>query len=130
MVRLYLCIQTIEGSQLCLVVFVLPNIKRQKERKEFFDEEGGKVFVSKNCWNKYLARRLLLAKPAKRFSNPARKSASCQIEKFPGNREKNLLDLAAKQLKWQHCFACRGRLRNVLADCCTLCLHCVTVTRQ
>jgi len=29
------------------------------------------------------------------------KPASCWIEKFPANSEKNLLDLAAKQLKWQ-----------------------------
>ena len=56
------------------VVFVLPNIKRQKEGKELFDEEGVKVFISKNCWNKYLARNL---SPAKRFSKPARKSANC-----------------------------------------------------
>jgi len=26
--------------------------------------------------------------------------------------------------------ACRGRLRNLLADCCTLGLYCVTMTRQ
>jgi len=50
------------------VVFVLPSIKRQKQGKEFFDEKGVKVFISKNCWNKYLARNLLPAKPAKRFS--------------------------------------------------------------
>jgi len=31
---------------------VLPNKKRQKESKEFFDEKGGKVNISKNCWNK------------------------------------------------------------------------------
>jgi len=37
------------------------------------------------------------------FQNPARKSASCKIEKFPTNSEKNLLDLAEKQLQWQHC---------------------------
>jgi len=35
------------------------------------------------------------------FQNPARKSASCWIEKFPANSEKILLVLAAKQLKWQ-----------------------------
>ena len=43
---------------------MLTKVKRQKEGKEFFDE---KVFISKNCWNKYLAN-LLPAKPAKRFS--------------------------------------------------------------
>jgi len=34
---------------------VLPNIfiKRQNEGKEFFDEKGVKVFISKNCWNKH-----------------------------------------------------------------------------
>jgi len=47
---------------------VLPNIKRQKEGKEYFDEEDVKVFISKNDRNKYLARSLLPAKPAKRFS--------------------------------------------------------------
>jgi len=66
----YLCVQTIKGL-LCLVVFVLSNIKRQKEGEEFFDE---KIFISKNCSNKYLARNLL---PDKRFSKPARKSPSC-----------------------------------------------------
>jgi len=47
------------------VVFVLPHIKRQKG-EEFFDEsvEGS---ISKNCWNKYLTRNLLPAKPAERF---------------------------------------------------------------
>ena len=90
-----------------MVVFVLPNIKRQKEGKEFFDE-GVKVFISWSCWNKHLARNLL---PAKRicylltvFQNPARKPASCEIENFAANCEKNLLDLAAKQLKWQYWF--------------------------
>jgi len=52
---------------------VLPNIKRQKEGKEFFDEEGEKVFTYKNGWNKYLARNLLPAKPAKRFSKSCQK---------------------------------------------------------
>jgi len=42
----------------CLVVLVLPNTKRRKKGKEFFDEEGVKVFI---CWNKYLARILLPA---------------------------------------------------------------------
>jgi len=40
-------------------------MKRQKEGKEFFDVKGVKLFTSKNCWNKYLARNLL---PAKWFS--------------------------------------------------------------
>jgi len=47
----YLCIQ--------MVVLVLPNIKRQKEVKDFFDEEGVKVFISKNCWNKYLSHEFV-----------------------------------------------------------------------
>jgi len=46
---------------------MLPNIKRQKEGKEFFDEQDVKVFISKNCCNKYFARYLFLAEPAKRF---------------------------------------------------------------
>jgi len=36
--------------------------------KECFDEEGAKVFISKNYWSKYLARNLLPARPAKRLS--------------------------------------------------------------
>jgi len=63
----YLCIQMIKAAtsvvvpgcpcvaQYCII------IKRQKESKEFFDEEGVKVFISTNCWNKYLARNLLPA---------------------------------------------------------------------
>jgi len=30
-----------------------------------FDEEGVKVFILKNCWNRFLVRNLLPAKPAK-----------------------------------------------------------------
>ena len=42
---------------------------KASEGKEFFDEEGVKVLKNcKNCWNKYLARNLLPAQPAKRFS--------------------------------------------------------------
>jgi len=48
------------------VVLEFPNIKHQKG-KEFFDQEGVTVFISKICWNKYLARNLFPAKPAKRF---------------------------------------------------------------
>jgi len=33
----------------------------------FFDEEGLKIFILKNCWNRCLVRNLLLAKPAKRL---------------------------------------------------------------
>jgi len=35
--------------------------KRQKESKDFFDKEGVNVFISKNCWNMYLAKNLLPA---------------------------------------------------------------------
>jgi len=50
----------IVGSELCLVVLlVLPNIKRQNEGKEFFEEEGAKVFISNNCLNQ---SHLLLSK--------------------------------------------------------------------
>jgi len=73
----YLCIQTIKGSWLCLVVFVLPNIKHQKEGKEFFDEESQTGFISTNCWNKYLSGTCLLLNLLNGFQNPARKSASC-----------------------------------------------------
>jgi len=48
------------------VVLEFLNIKSQKEGKEFFDK-GVKVFNSKNCWSKYLARNLFPAKPAKQF---------------------------------------------------------------
>jgi len=40
-------------------------MKCQKEGKEFIDEEGVKVSISKNDWNKSLARNLSPAKPAK-----------------------------------------------------------------
>jgi len=56
---------------------MLPNMKRQKEGKEFFDEEVLKVFISKifgtNIWPGicYLLNLLNV------FQNPARKSASC-----------------------------------------------------
>jgi len=49
------------------VVIVLPHSKRQKEGEEIFDE-GVKVFIFKNCWNKYFTRNLLPAKPAEWFS--------------------------------------------------------------
>jgi len=51
---------------------VLPNIKRQKEDKEFFDEKRVKV-IGTNIWPgiRYLLNLL------NGFQNPARKSASC-----------------------------------------------------
>jgi len=51
----YLCIQMIKDSWLCMVVFVLLNIKRQKEGKESFDGEGLKVFISKMVLLSFLA---------------------------------------------------------------------------
>jgi len=30
----------------------------------FLDKEGAKVFILKNCWNRFLVRNLLSAKPA------------------------------------------------------------------
>jgi len=39
-------IPSVEGSWLSLVL-VLPNLKRYEEK--CFDEEGVKVFISKNC---------------------------------------------------------------------------------
>ena len=72
-----LCIQMIKASYLCLVIFVFPNIKCQKEGEEFFDEECVKFFISKmvgtNIWPGicYLLNLLNV------FQNPARKSASC-----------------------------------------------------
>jgi len=41
--------------------------------------------------------------PAKRLVNPARKSGNCWIENFAADSEKILQDLAADQVKWQHC---------------------------
>ena len=52
---------------------MLPNTKRQKEGKEFFDEKGIKVFISENGWNKYLARNFLPAK-LKNFQPTVRKT--------------------------------------------------------
>jgi len=49
-----------------VVVLVLPNIKRRKQGNEFF-YKGVTVFISKNCWNKYLARNWFSAKPVKQF---------------------------------------------------------------
>jgi len=49
-----------------------------KKRNILFDEEAAKAIILNNCWNKFLVRNLL-----------------------PG---KILLDLAANQLKWQHCW--------------------------
>jgi len=34
-------------------------LKRHKEEKYIFDEEGVQVFILKNCWNKFLVRNLL-----------------------------------------------------------------------
>jgi len=56
---------------------VFPKIKRHKEGKYFFDEEGVNIFISKmvgtNIWPGicYLLNLLNV------FQNPARKSASC-----------------------------------------------------
>jgi len=49
------------------VALVLPNMQHQKESIEVFDKEIVKVFISKNCWNNYLAKNFLLAKPAEQF---------------------------------------------------------------
>ena len=48
---------------------MLPNLKGHEEDKDdIFDVEGVvNVFISKNCWNIFLVRKLLPAKPAKRF---------------------------------------------------------------
>jgi len=58
--------------------------KRHREEKYIFNEEGVKVFILKNRWNRFLVKNLF----------PARKSANCQIEKFTANSEKILLDFA------------------------------------
>jgi len=39
-----------------------------KKRSIFFDK-GVKVFILKNCWNRFLVRNLLPVKPAKRLEN-------------------------------------------------------------
>jgi len=82
------------------VAFVLPNIKCEKEGKEFFGEKSAKVYISKIAGTKIWPGICYLLNG---FQNPASKSTSCWIEKFPARSEKNLLDLAAKQLKWQYC---------------------------
>jgi len=38
-----------------------------KKRSTLFDEEGVKVFIVKNCWNRFLVRNLLSVKPVKRL---------------------------------------------------------------
>jgi len=38
---------------------VLPNLKRHKEEKYIFGEEGVKSFMLKNCWNRILVSNLL-----------------------------------------------------------------------
>jgi len=35
------------------------NLKRQKEGKAFFDEEGVKVFISKNYWKNWTKPKIL-----------------------------------------------------------------------
>jgi len=53
---------------------VLPNIiiKRLKEGKSFFDEEGVKVFITKNGWNKYWPRICYLLNLLNGFQNPTK----------------------------------------------------------
>jgi len=46
----------IEGSWLCLVLVVLPNLKRHKKDKLFFDEQGMQVFISKKCSNNFFCQ--------------------------------------------------------------------------
>ena len=72
-----------------------------KKTKHFLmnKEEKLKYYHQKPLIQFFLSRICYLLNV---FQNPARKPASCWIEKFPANSEKNLLDLAAKQLKWQH----------------------------
>jgi len=38
--------------------------------RSIFDEKGVKIFILKNCWNRFMVRNLLLAKPAKRLVKP------------------------------------------------------------
>ena len=54
----------IEGSWSCLVL-VLPNLKCLEEDKLFYDEDVR--FSSPKAVEKFFARNLLPAKPAKRF---------------------------------------------------------------
>jgi len=56
----------IEGSWLYLVL-VLPNLKRFKEEKLFYDEEDVR-FSSPKTVETFFARNLLPVKSAKRFS--------------------------------------------------------------
>jgi len=59
------------------LVLVLPNIKRQKEGKEIFDEEGVNVFISQNCWNEVWSGISYMLNLPNGFWNPARKSTNC-----------------------------------------------------
>jgi len=55
----------VKGNCLCLVL-VLPNIKGKKKDKEFLIQKVYK-FSSQYCWNKFLVRSLLPARPPKWF---------------------------------------------------------------
>jgi len=86
------------------LALVLPISKRHQKDKAYFDEHGGNVkrLSPKTVHTIFSSGICYLLKLLNGFKNTARKPASCYIEKFPVYSEKNLLDLAAKQLKWQH----------------------------
>ena len=63
-------------TTMCLVL-VLPNLKLHEDDKLLFDENGIEVFISKNCWNKFLSGICYLLSLPNSFPNPARKSTNC-----------------------------------------------------
>jgi len=87
---------------LFLVVLVLPNIKRQKEGREFFDEEGNVKFSVKLLEQAFGQEFVTCLTSPTIFEILLKKCDNCKTDNFTANSEKNLLDLAANQLKWQN----------------------------
>jgi len=75
-----------------------PSGKLKKEDKYNFDEEGVKFSSWKSIGTGLWSGICFLLNLRNGWYNPAWK-----IEHFTANSEKILPDLAANQLKWQHC---------------------------
>jgi len=75
------------------------------KKTKYFDEQRGKVkrLSPKTVRTIFLSGICYLLNLLNGSQNPARNPASCEIENFPANSEKTPLNLAAKQLKLQHC---------------------------
>ena len=66
------------------------------------------------------------------FDLVAYASETIGVTMYGGSHVVDFFKHAMMRLQFAHvrCFACRGRLRNLLADCSTVGLCCVTITRQ